>query len=229
MNNGQITDVFFDLDHTLWDFDRNSALAFERVFRTHDIPLAVSEFIKEYEPINFNYWKLYREERITKAELRRGRFNDAFARFDMAFPLTTIDALSDAYIDELPKDNYLFDGTGEILDYLKSRYRLHIITNGFFEVQHLKLKNSGIATYFDTVMTSEEAGAKKPNPVIFHAALEQAAREPGNCVMIGDTFEADILGAEAVGMQVLFYNYRNETIPGQYAVVDELLEIKNHL
>lgn len=229
MNNSHITDVFFDLDHTLWDFDRNSALAFERIFRGHNIPLSVSEFIKVYEPINFNYWKLYREERISKLDLRRGRFKDAFAEFGTSFPIEVLDALSEAYIDELPKDNYLFDGTKEVLNYLDTKYTLHIITNGFVEVQHLKLINSEIDHYFKTVMTSEEAGAKKPNPLIFHTALEKAGCEADRSIMIGDTFEADVLGAEAIGMETLFYNYRKETVPPEYKVVDSLHEIKNYL
>ena len=229
MNNEMITDIFFDLDHTLWDFDKNSLLAFERVFSTFEIKLEVATFATVYEPINFEYWKLYREEKVTKQELRRGRLIDAFNRFDMVFTLETIDALAVSYIDELPHDNHLFDGTIEILDYLTKKYTLHIITNGFEEVQHLKLKNSGIRDYFKTVTSSEEVGLKKPNPVIFKRALEKANVVTENSLMIGDSFEADILGAEAVGMKTLFYNYRKEQVPSGYKLINSLLEIKNHL
>ena len=224
-----ITDVFFDLDHTLWDFDRNSGLAFERMFRNHNIAVPLEDFLKVYEPINFNYWKDYREERITKDELRRGRFRDSFAPFGVHFSQEELDALATSYIDELPKDNYLFKGARELLEYLAPKYNLHIITNGFVEVQHLKLKNSGIDTFFDTVTTSEGAGAKKPNPIIFHAALEKAGREARCSMMIGDTFEADVLGAEAVGMDTLFYNYRKEKVDTGYKVVDQIIEVKNYL
>jgi putative hydrolase of the HAD superfamily len=229
MNKNDITDIFFDLDHTLWDFDRNSLLAFERVFATHKINLDVLTFVKVYEPINFDYWKLYREERVNKQDLRRGRLIDAFNRFDMTFPLETIDALAVAYIDELPIDNHLFDGAVEVLSYLVEKYRLHIITNGFQEVQHLKLKNSGIHSFFHTITSSEEVGLKKPNPVIFHRALEKAKVTIENSIMIGDSFEADIQGAEAVGMKTLFYNYRNEEVPHGYLTVNKLIEIKSHL
>ena len=229
MNSNDITDIFFDLDHTLWDFDRNSFLAFKRVFKTFEINLEVETFTAAYEPINVDYWKLYREEKVSKEELRRGRLIDAFKKFKMAFPLQKIDAMSVSYIDELPLDNHLFDGAMEILDYLTEKYTLHIITNGFEQVQHLKLKNSGIHGYFKTITSSEEVGLKKPNPVIFKRALEKADVVIESTLMIGDSFEADILGAEAVGMKTLFYNYRREKIPNGYKHIDSLLEIKNHL
>jgi len=229
MNNLAITDVFFDLDHTLWDFDRNSFLAFERVFITHKIELDVSLFVKTYDPINFEYWKLFREEKVSKEELRRGRLIDTFSFFKISFPLEIIDALAVSYIDELPVDNYLFDGTIEILEYLVEKYNLHIITNGFQEVQLLKLKNSGIYGYFDTITSSEEVGLKKPHPVVFKTAIEKANAKNEKSIMIGDSFEADILGAEAVGMKTLFYNYRKESIPKGYLIINSLLEIKAYL
>tara|TARA_R110000772_G_scaffold170939_1_gene282932 strand:- start:86 stop:775 length:690 start_codon:yes stop_codon:yes gene_type:complete len=229
MHNKGLTDIFFDLDHTLWDFDRNSFLALGRVFKTFDINLKVETFTAVYEPINVAYWKLYREEKVSKEQLRRGRLIDAFEHFEMNFPLQKIDDLAVSYIDELPVDNHLFDGAIEILDYLVEKYTLHIITNGFEEVQHIKLRNSGIHDYFKTVTSSEEVGLKKPNPVIFKTALEKADVLKERTLMIGDSFEADILGAEAFGMKTLFYNYRQEKVPNGYPFIDSLLEIKNHL
>ena len=224
-----ITDVFFDLDHTLWDFDRNSALAFSRLFITHEIRIELSDFIEVYEPINFAYWKLYREDRVSKQELRRGRFRDAFQPFGIAFSVEELDEMAVTYIDELPKDNHLLNGAWEILEYLNPKYQLHIITNGFAEVQTLKLHNSRIAHFFNTVTSSEEVGLKKPHPVIFETALDKAAAPPQHSIMIGDTFEADILGAEKVGMDTLFFNYRNDNVPETYKVVNDLTEIKSHL
>lgn len=229
MNNKMITDIFFDLDHTLWDFDKNSMLAFNRVFSKHNISIELSSFIEIYEPINLNYWKLYREEKINKPELRRGRLKDSFDHFDMSFSDIILDELADSYIDELPLDNHLFDGTRNILNYLSEKYILHIITNGFDEVQHLKLRNSGINKHFSTITTSEEIGVKKPNPLIFNSALEKANIEASKSIMIGDSFEADILGAESVGMNTLFYNYRNDLIPENYIEISSLHEIRNYL
>lgn len=227
--NKEITDVFFDLDHTLWDFDRNSGLAFATILEKNKIDVDLQDFLEVYSPINFQYWKWYREERVTKVQLRYGRFKKTFDALNMKVTDDTIDKLSEDYIIHLPDHNYLFDGTVELLDYLKQHYKLHIITNGFEEVQMKKLKNSNIDVYFDTVTTSEAAGAKKPNPRIFEVALKAAQTTPEKSMMIGDTYEADILGAEGMNMKTICYNYHNLNMPDQQIVVDVLLEIRNYL
>jgi putative hydrolase of the HAD superfamily len=224
-----VKDVFFDLDHTLWDFDKNSKLAYKRVFKQFEIDIEFERFIKIYEPINLEYWKKYREERVTKEVLRRGRLIDSFKMFNKKYTTLTIDKLADAYIEELPLDNHLFDGALHILDYLTEKYQLHIITNGFEEVQYKKLKNSGIFHYFSTITTSEEIGLKKPNPIVFIKALEKASTSANHSVMIGDSFEADILGAKNIGMETIFFNYRNEKIPNGYKIINFLSEIKSYL
>jgi len=224
-----VKDIFFDLDHTLWDFDKNSMLAFKRVFKKFKIIIEFDAFLKIYEPINIEYWKKYREDKVSKENLRRGRLIDSFNFFDLIYTTEKIDEIADAYIQELPFDNHLFEGAVEILDYLILKYKLHIITNGFEEVQHKKLKNSGIDCYFSTVTTSEEVGLKKPNPKVFLTALNKANSLPAQSVMIGDSLEADILGANNIGMQTIFYNYRNENISKKIKSIDSLLEIKNYL
>ena len=224
-----VKDIFFDLDHTLWDFDKNSMLAFKRVFKKFKITIEFDTFLKIYEPINVEYWKKYRKDKVSKESLRRGRLIDSFNFFDLIYSTEKIDEIADAYIQELPFDNHLFEGAVEILDYLILKYKLHIITNGFEEVQHKKLKNSGIDHYFSTVTTSEEVGLKKPNPKVFLTALNKANSFPTQSVMIGDSLEADILGANNIGMQTIFYNYRNESISKKIKSIDSLLEIKNYL
>lgn len=220
-----ITDLFFDLDHTLWDFEKNSALAFQNVFDYHKIEMDLPGFLKIYEPINFDYWKRYRDEEVTKQELRRGRLTDTFKHLKLEFPIEVIDAMAVSYIDFLPNNNHLFEGTIELLDFLKPNFNLHIITNGFEEVQYKKLINAHIDSYFKTVTNSERVGVKKPNPKIFHHALQLANTTPENSMMIGDNFEADILGAKAVGMHTLFFN-PNGTSNEQHPSVQQLLEIK---
>tara|TARA_B100000902_G_scaffold271235_1_gene257171 strand:- start:364 stop:1056 length:693 start_codon:yes stop_codon:yes gene_type:complete len=224
-----VKDVFFDLDHTLWDFDKNSMLAFKRVFKKFKINIEFDAFLKIYEPINVEYWKKYREDKVSKENLRRGRLIDSFNFFDLIYTTEKIDKIADAYIQELPNDNHLFEGAVEILDYLTLKYKLHIITNGFEEVQYKKLKNSGIVHYFSTVTTSEEVGVKKPNSKVFLTALKKANSIPEESVMIGDSLEADILGANNIGMQTIFYNYRNESISKKIKSIDSLIEIKNYL
>jgi len=221
-----ITDLFFDLDHTLWDFDKNSALTFEQIFKNHQLDVPMDEFIPIYEEINMAYWKLFREEKISKEALRRGRLSDSFAALKRQITTETIDLLAISYIDTLSENNFLFDGAMELLEYLKPKYKLHIITNGFEEVQYKKMKNAKIDRFFDTITNSEMVGVKKPNPKIFYYALKNANTSAEKSVMIGDNLEADIIGAENVGMQTVFFNYKNQPID-HHISVSHLLEMKN--
>lgn len=229
MKLNSITDIFFDLDHTLWDFDRNSRHAFERVFLRHQLDLEIELFLKHYEPINHRYWKMYRENKITQTILRRGRLQETFALLKLEFRETEIDEFAKSYIEELPGDNFLLDGAYDILDHLIPRYKLHIITNGFKEVQLLKIKNSKLDKYFTTITTSDEVGVKKPHRDIFYTAIEKAKINPRNSIMIGDSFEADIEGARQVGMKTLFFNHRGEPTSGSENIIKQLKEIKNYL
>lgn len=158
----QLKHVFFDLDHTLWDFEKNSDLAFAEIFLKNNIGIDLPLFLKHYSPINHEYWAKYRNDQVTKEDLRFGRLEDTFKEIEIAITKHQIALLAEDYIAYLPKNNHLFDDTLLTLDYLQSKYKLHIITNGFSEVQSLKLNNSNINHYFETITTSEEAGVKKP-------------------------------------------------------------------
>lgn len=226
----KIEHIFFDLDHTLWDFERNSALTFRKILPEADVHLEFDDFIKNYVPINAKYWKLYRDEKVSKEDLRYARLKETFDAMNFEVADETIHHLSEEYIYQLPNFNYLFEGTFEILDYLKEKYVLHIITNGFEEVQTLKMRTSGILDYFTEVITSESVGVKKPNAKVFHHALEKAQTLPEVSIMIGDNLEADIQGALNVGMKVIHYNSENLTdIPQNIRSVRHLLEIKQYL
>tara|TARA_B100001287_G_scaffold129930_1_gene109458 strand:- start:785 stop:1474 length:690 start_codon:yes stop_codon:yes gene_type:complete len=218
--------LFFDLDHTLWDFDKNSFLTFEKLFVRHNIDLGVESFLDVYLPINLKYWKLYREEKIDKTNLRFNRLNDTFNSLNIEIPHKLINILSDEYIQFLTTFNYLIDGTLEILNYLHPNYKLHIITNGFQEVQTGKLEKSGISKFFDTVTNSEMVGVKKPNRKIFDFALSIANAEIENSIMIGDNIEADILGAKDIGMDTIYFNYHRSIIPDDIISIDFLTDIK---
>lgn len=224
-----ISDLFFDLDHTLWDFEKNSAMAFETVFRKHQIELALADFHLHYSAINTAYWKLYREEKVTQQQLRYGRLKDTFDLLNYVISDDLIHQISIDYIAVLPDNNYLFDGTIAILDYLKPKYKLHIITNGFEEVQNHKLKNSGIQPYFQTITNSENAGAKKPNPIIFDCALQVANAKKAQSIMIGDCLEADVQGALSYGMDAIFFNPLQQEAPSTIKQISHLLELKNYL
>ena len=228
MSNG-IRHVFFDLDHTLWDFDKNSGLTFEKIFNIYQIRVDLPEFLEVYEPINLKYWKLYREEQVSKKELRYGRLKEAFDRLNMTISDAVIHQLSEEYITYLTTFNYLFDGTVEILDYLNSKYELHIITNGFSEAQERKILNSNIKPYFKTITNSEMVGVKKPNPKIFNFALDQAQAHVKESLMVGDSLEADIEGAEGIGMDTILFDYKNRYTNHKYKSVTHLAAIKDLL
>lgn len=223
------TDIFFDLDHTLWDFERNSALAFEQVFQSNKVPFGIAAFIEYYTPINEAYWNKYSLNQISKETLRLGRLKDTFSKLNFFPDLDFVEYIAASYLQQLPENNHLFDGTVELLEYLKPRYRLHILTNGFKEVQAHKLKNSGLLQYFATITDSEGAGVKKPDPQIFNFALQQAKTKAHRAIMIGDNPIADIQGARNVGIDAIHFRSTDCTVREDIVQVDSLLEIRTFL
>lgn len=224
-----VTDVFFDLDHTLWDFEKNSALTFEKIFKDHGIDLELELFLNEYRPVNLEFWKLYRENKIEKEDLRYQRLRKVFDRVNYPVEDAVINSLANAYIEYLSTHGHLMPYTREILDYLKPRYRLHIITNGFEEVQTKKLHNAGISGYFDQIINSEMAGVKKPDPIIFQLALARTMVLPQHAVMVGDNLEADIMGARAMGIHTIHLNVHGDPFHDQGEIIHHLSEIKSFL
>ena len=225
-----IQHIFFDLDHTLWDFEKNSDLTFQKVFQNNNIQLDLNLFLEVYKPLNFEYWKLYREEKVTKNELKYGRLKKTFDAINFKISDDLIHLIADQYIEFLADFNHLFDGTFEILDYLKKKYKLHIITNGFEEIQTKKMINSNIYHYFDKIITSESVGVKKPNPKVFNYALEQANAKKEHSIMIGDNVEADIRGALKVGMKAIHCNFENSIIHSkEFVSVTCLIGIKQYI
>lgn len=225
----QVEHIFFDLDHTLWDFESNSAKAFGFIFNENNIEVDLTEFLNFYTPINLKYWKLYREDRVSKPVLRYNRLKESFDALNYRISDDHIDHLAKIYIDNLPNYNNLFEGTIEVLNYLFSKYKMHIITNGFEEVQLLKLKKSEILHFFNKVITSESVGVKKPNPIIFNHALEITETTAEKSVMIGDNLEADIEGAQQIGMHTIFFNTHNSPVNNGTISITQLIEIKQHL
>ena len=224
-----IKHIFFDLDHTLWDFESNSKKTFSLIFKRNNIDVNFENFIEVYKPINHRYWKLFREDKVSKADLRYNRLREAFNEVDFTVSDDMIHLLSQEYITYLADHNALFDDALSVLGYLDKLYTMHIITNGFEEVQHRKLHNSKLFPFFDQVITSEKVGVKKPNPLIFEYALEVSGAGAHESVMIGDNFEADILGAMNVGMQAIFCKFNGEVATEEVPTVDNLLELKNFL
>ena len=219
-----ITDVFFDLDHTLWDFQKNSSLTFDFLLKKYRIDVGLKEFLKIYIPINFSSWKLYRDEKITKEYLRYNRLKSAFDKLGMQVEDEIINKMSEDYVLSLPNNNFLIKDAIFILDYLKDSYKLHIITNGFTEVQNKKIINSKINKYFHSIIDSETVGVKKPNIKIFDYALKISDSKPINCLMIGD-----ILGAINAGFHAIHFNNNNENTHKHCAIINDLKSLTKFL
>ena len=222
-----IDNIFFDLDHTLWDFDKNSDLTFYKILKKNDISIDVSKFLNFYHPINRKYWDMYRLNKVSKADLRYYRLSDTFKKLNYDINDDLINQLAIDYIEHLSDFNHLIPDTLTVLDLLKSKYKMHIITNGFKEVQKRKLQKSDLIKYFETVTISEDVGVKKPHKLIFNHALTAANANVESSIMIGDNFNADILGALGIGMKAIYYDFHktNEQERENVVIVKSLKEI----
>ncbi len=228
MYNNKIKHIFFDLDHTLWDFDKNSEVAFDRIFKLNHPKIKTNLFIEKYIPINQACWKLFQNDEITHHELRYNRLRLTFDIIDYEISDAEIDDVANDYLEFLPQSNLLFEGAIEILEYLAKNYELHIITNGFAEVQAKKINNSDIKHYFKSITDSEMAGVKKPNPKIFEHALQIAKAKKSESIMIGDSLDADVQGAIDFGINAIYFNSNNENSTIDVLEIKNLLELKNY-
>jgi len=209
----KIEHIFFDLDHTLWDFDKNSQETLSELFvdlKLNNQIESFDRFLKKYREINKRYWNLYRQNKVTKIEVRDGRFKDTLAFFKIDNLSKKATELSHQYVTLSPTKTNLFPHTHDVLSKLSQNYKLHIITNGFSEVQDVKLTKSNLKQYFNIIVCSEETGFKKPHKSVFNTALNQAKTTNQQSVMIGDSFEADIIGALKVGMKAIWFNPNHE-------------------
>ncbi|SUZ85103.1 uncharacterized protein METZ01_LOCUS37957 [marine metagenome] len=172
---------------------------------------------------------MYRDEKITKEFLRHNRLKSTFQKLNLDVKDKIIDQISDDYIFSLPNNNFLIRNGIFILDYLIDKYKLHIITNGFTEVQNKKIINSNLKKYFTCIVDSETVGVKKPNIRIFKYALEVSNADPENSLMIGDNLEADILGAMNAGFNAVHFNNNNEPIHDHCMIINDLKNLKEVL
>lgn len=226
----EIKHIFFDLDHTLWDFEKNSALAFNKIFQELNFDIDSQQFMDIYNPINVAYWKLYERNEIDQEALRVNRLKDAFAAINFEVTFEEINTISHLFIEYLTSNNHLIDGTIELLDYLKDKYTLHIITNGFSFVQDVKLQKSNLTNYFVTITNSEVAGHKKPHENIFQYALSVANASKNESIMVGDSIEADVLGAISFGMKAVYFNPSNDDVLHNEIIhIQKLTQLKNIL
>lgn len=201
--------IFFDLDNTLWDFDRNSAEVLEELFHKYKLlDLGVPSFevfLDKYKNRNEMMWEQYRLGKIDKVTLRDKRFSLTFWDIGLDAELAPVE-LSEEYIKISPTKKNLFPHAHEVLSVLKEKYTLHIITNGFEEAQHIKLKSADLTKYFSNIIISEHTGYKKPDVRIFQYASESVNASAKDCLMIGDGLVVDILGAKDAGWDTVYFN-----------------------
>lgn len=230
MHNKLYKHIFFDLDRTLWDFDRNAGETFNDIhdkYYLKDRGIAdLDDFMSIYHKINLELWDQYRKGLIRKEELNVQRFSltlDSFGIKDNGLS----ESIAKDYIEISPTKKHLYPGTYQLLEYLSSKYKLHIITNGFEEVQHRKLKHSELDQYFSCIITSEDAGYKKPHINIFKYAFSVAEALPAESLMIGDDIEVDIIGAKEAGMDQVLVDF-DRILPDSSATyyVNSLFELK---
>ncbi|MBL7873854.1 MAG: YjjG family noncanonical pyrimidine nucleotidase [Cyclobacteriaceae bacterium] len=201
--------ILFDLDHTLWDYETNSSETLHELFYHYKMAeMGVSsfpEFIKTFVTVNTNLWTQYDLGQIHRDVIRNDRFHKIMLEFgidDYEFSLK----LSDEYIDRSPKKGALMPNAKEILEYLHPKYPMVIVTNGFDEIQSVKMESSGITSYFKSVVTSARAGHKKPSKEIFDFALAESGFNPNDTLMIGDNLLTDIGGARNASLDTVYYN-----------------------
>ena len=226
--------VFFDLDHTLWDFECNSRETLEELFINFSLKEKLNttpeKFVSVYQKINMKMWTLYNQNKISKRDLRDTRFNLLFKKFKYsnAELAKEIDA---EYISCCPKKGKLIEGAKEIIEHLSTNHVIHVITNGFQETQETKIKHSGLESYIDELITSENSGYQKPHSGIFSFALDRIKAHRTECIMIGDNLQTDIKGAKQSRIDHIFFNelkIERRRLKVQHEVF-KLLEIKEIL
>lgn len=214
--------LFFDLDNTLYDFEHNSYLALRSAFNKLGLLSLITsfdEYFSVYSVINEALWIEYREQRMPKEILRGKRHIDSLARFGI-IPETEATLIDDLYLKEMTGQTELFPCTIEVLTELKKRgYIIHIITNGFKEVQHDKLHNTGLIKYLTNIYISEEIKAPKPSREIFEHAIKSSNARKKESLMIGDSWESDIIGAKNFGIDQVFFKLNNNEV--EYGTLGE--------
>jgi len=201
--------IFFDLDHTLWDYDRNVSESLSELYIHYELlSLGIptfEAFFKSFHHVNYQLWDWYNVGKIDKDNLRKERFRMIFTHSG-ASPENIPESFEEDFMHRTSSKPHVFPYSNEILSYLQEKYKLHIITNGFNESQAKKITAAGLTEYFDLVVTSETTGHKKPDARIFHHTVEVLNTEHKHCLMIGDNPNSDILGAINAGIDQVYFN-----------------------
>ncbi|HRH33741.1 MAG TPA: YjjG family noncanonical pyrimidine nucleotidase [Catalimonadaceae bacterium] len=203
-----IRHLFFDLDHTLWDYDRNAVETLVELYDEFSLSAfglqPLPDFLTAFRMANVKVWDLFEETVMNQHELRHKRLELVFQEFGL--PPVPIDGFNEAYYTQCSMGKHLIEGALETVKSLHGRFEMHIITNGFEDIQYLKLENTGLAPYFKTVTTSEKARSKKPEAAYFDFALRSAQAGKSESLVIGDGLRTDVAGARGYGLPVIWFN-----------------------
>lgn len=224
--------IFFDLDHTLWDFEKNTEEAIKEIYELYDFskyPFTLNEFVKYFHETNNLLWDKFNHRLIGREELRDSRFIIVLGNLGINEEDVPRD-IGEAYLKIAPNKSGVLPYTYQVLDYLYPKYKLHIISNGFDDVQHRKLKAANLYHYFDKIITSDNSGYRKPQKEIFEFAMNCAHASRADSIFIGDNADTDIVGALNAEMDHIYYN--PEKNQHSYKVnyeIESLQEIMNIL
>ncbi len=202
-----IKHIFFDLDHTLWDYDRSAKETLLEIYedlKLEDVGLTQKKFVNNFYTINDKLWVKYNDGLIDREYIKRERFNEIFR--SSGIDITYSKKASEYFLTHCSLKPYLMPDALTALNYLKNKYELHIITNGFLDAQNRKLNSSGIEKFFKIMVTSECSNSRKPSPEIFEYSLNEAGADKANSIMIGDNPRTDIQGAQDFGLKTVFYD-----------------------
>jgi len=224
--------IFFDLDHTLWDYDTNSVEALSELYHKYELQnvdsLSLDNFLNTFTNVNNRLWNNYNKGHIDRDDIRKKRFLNILKTFGVDDEERSL-KMSDEYIEVCPQKTNLFPYTFEVLEYLKAHYQLFILTNGFDDVQQIKISRSQLAPYFEGMITSENSGHRKPSKEIFDFALSQANAQNHESLMIGDNLSTDIAGAKNAAIDSVYFNPHKQAHKAEtkYEIccLSELMEI----
>ncbi len=225
------THIFFDLDHTLWDYDFNARLVLSEMYAQFNLSSSTNTspegFQKLFFKVNATLWHRYNFGEITREDIRNDRFRLILNQ--CAGDNSVAGELSDHFLHHCPRQPKVMDGAHEILEYLSDKYKLYIITNGFDDVQWVKLKSTGLGKYFLDMFTSETIGFRKPSPEIFEYALSETKATPELSVMIGDNPITDIGGANKAGIFSILFDPKENIQADSSARISDFKELKELL
>ena len=229
-----IKTVFIDLDDSIWDFSANSKVAMRKVYDKYGLEAQCpyERFMSCYMEHNARLWDLYHHGKITKEFLKSERFRISFEECGITFDDPELPVRFDYdYLETIVTCEKVVEGAHELLQFLKERWDVNVLSNGFKNLQYRKLQSGGLDKYISQLVLSDDIGVTKPDKRFFDYALEVVKGEPSTTLMIGDNYDADILGAHNAGWKTIFLNRKDECrdMPAADATVGTLLEIKNIL